>query len=490
MKPRIIISIFLLGFLLVGCSNTKSYKSSKELSLSEYDPGRDYSPGSTIYNDDDNEYNSTLDNTGNEFTRELTDEVKQRINVLLLDYLGNDEEKIADADRKLVAMGDTISDYLASRIDEKSQLKILGLINKIDRAGDDFTENSDDDENSDDSETSENNANSDENDGIMKQPDNSLNKESLDELMLNEIDEKEIQKFYKYNLSKLQQAYDSNDFKKAEEIAKALIALFPKQKNNVKYLQHLLKKIDDAMQSRGILQGKVSADRDFYEFGDTITFRFLLRNVSSSILKISFSNEISRAKTTYSKYYSPCIINYTFTQWSGKTSRSVNRSIPYRIEGETELQPGQVWQHSWEYETTDNSELESLGSIKIGADIRPLRVLENDSPISIKMIMLAPVAVSIYPKGYKELSKGDNIIENLQEALKNGEPVRIVVAASAIGNNEQMKWEANKILIDALKSAKGEIRFGIFKALRAINGFDLAFDESFWREWYEYKKPK
>ena len=119
-----------------------------------------------------------------------------------------------------------------------------------------------------------------------------------------------------------------------------------------------------------------------------------------------------------------------------------------------------------------------------------MQVIENDTPISIKMIKLTPAEVSVYPKGYTELSKGDNIIENLQEAIKNAESVRIVIAASAIGNNDKMKWEANKILIDALKSAKGDTRFGIFKALRAINGFDLAYDESYWREWFDFNKPK
>ncbi|MCD4657747.1 MAG: hypothetical protein K8S87_09415 [Planctomycetes bacterium] len=479
-------SLLLLAILIVGCSNTKGYKSSKELSMSEYEPGSNYSPGSTIYTDDDEEYNTTFDAMETKIKRELTKEVKQRIDVLLADFLGKDEEKIDDAESRLVDMGDAITDYLATQFDEENQLKILSLINKIKLESVDTMGNTDEDS------ISEDDDNADEGSPNLEvpKPDERLNDDILEKLHQEMIDPVEIQKFYRLKLQELQRTYDSNDFKKAAEIAKALIALFPEQKNTVKYLKHMQKKIEDALQSSGILQGKVSADSDSYEFGDKIKFRFLLRNVSSSILKILFSNEVSRAKTTYSKYYSPCIIHFTFTQWSGKASRSTKHSIPYRIEGEVELQPGQVWQHIWEYDTSGASEHESLGAIKISADIRPLRTLENDNPISIKMIKLSPVEVIIYPKGYKELSEGDNVIENLQEAIKNGESVRIVIAASAVGNNEKIKWEANKILIDALKSAKLEIRLGIFKALRALNGFDLAYDESYWREWYEYNKPK
>ena len=486
MKQRIIATICLLMILIAGCSNTKEYKSSNKLSLNDYDPGRNYSPGSSSFSDDDDDYNSTLGNTENEFNRELTDEVKQRIDMLLADYLGDDVEKITDAENRLIAMGDAIIDYLSSQVDEKNQLKILSLINEIKLKDDDPFGNSDngnlfeDDDNIDESDNNLENLS----------PDENLSDDLIEKMQQEMIDPDEIQKFYKAKLYVLQRAYESNDFKRAQEIAKALIALFPEQKNTVKYLKHLLNKIDDAMQSNGVLQGKVSAENSSYEYGDKIKFKFLLRNVSSAILKISFSNEVSRAKTTYSKYYSPCIISFTFTQWSGKSSKSIKRSIPFRIEGETELQPGEIWQHIWEYDTSGATELESLGTIKISADIRPLQVIENDTPISIKMIKLTPAEVSVYPKGYTELSKGDNIIENLQEAIKNAESVRIVIAASAIGNNDKMKWEANKILIDALKSAKGDTRFGIFKALRAINGFDLAYDESYWREWFDFNKPK
>ena len=488
MRNKFALLLLILLVLYCSCGTTDEYKSDKSFSSSEYDPGSSYSPGSNNlieFDDDNNNPVNEYEGNYSEVNTELMPDVKKRVDSLVEDYLSSDSVKSEDAEKRLVNMGTTITKYLMTKMDSDNRLRLLALINQIQDIG--VT-------NSADSET--NNPNNPEypmnslGDETNYKPDESLNDDVLQELSENSIDQAEIQKFYKLNLKKLQKAYESNDLKKAKSLAQGLLALFPQQENTVQYLKYLIEQIDDAMQSNGILLGKVSCDKDSYEFGEKINFKFLLRNVSSKTVKIVFSNDVPRAHTEYSKYYSPCIVYLTLSQWSEKSSASHQESEPYTLEGEAELAPGEVWQHVWEYDTKRTNEADSIGSVKVSADIRPMQVLVNEERISIKTIKLVPMEVRVLTAGYKELTTGENVIQNLKDALKNEEGVRIIIAASAAGKTEENKWPATEILINALKDARGEFRIAVFKSLRAIHGFDLAFDENYWREWYKENKPK
>ena len=135
---------------------------------------------------------------------------------------------------------------------------------------------------------------------------------------------------------------------------------------------------------------------------------------------------------TSNKYFSPCTIRYTFTQWTDPKSRfSKTNTVTQKLEGEVELKPGEVWFQSWKFDTSERKELEALGDLKVSAEIRPLEVYENNENVAIKMIILKSTQVKIMPRGYHELLNGSDALEALKEAIDMRIPV---VALSGTAN--------------------------------------------------------
>lgn len=303
------------------------------------------------------------------------------------------------------------------------------------------------------------------------------------------LDSAAVGRFIVAKLREMEVAADRQNYPRAIAIGEAILTLVP-DTSFARQIGTRLERFRELQTQQVLLDGRIVAVQPEITYGQPLTFRVVLRNVSSKQLTVVFTHVDARSRMRDDLYHSPCVLRVKFTQWAdARTPIESVRSEFLKAEGSVTLKPGDVWSMEWTLQAAQMGEqLRAIGEFEVAGTIRPIAVESIDGPENVRTISCAPATARVLPATYQS-AKSDPVGE-LRAALARQEEVGIVVAATAARTAPMdVRKRVVSILIDNLSHRGRAVRQAVFLALTAVTGYNLA-NENHWRTWYEANKHK
>lgn len=303
------------------------------------------------------------------------------------------------------------------------------------------------------------------------------------------IDERSISRFLLVKLREMETAAQQQEYARAIALGEAVLTLVPA----TQFARQINSRLDhfrEMQTQRELLDGRIIAVNPEVQYGERLTFRVVLKNVSQRKLTVVFSQTEVHSRMRNEVFASPCVLRIKFTQWAdARTPVESVRSEYLEAQGRVDLNPGEVWSMEWTLNTAETGEqLRAIGEFEVSGIIRPLAVESVEGSQNVRMINCAAATARVLPAAYNS-AKADPIGE-LRASLARRDEVGIALAASAARNAApNVRKRVVEILMDGLSNRGSNLRQAIFNGLAAVTGYKLS-NEEHWRMWYEANKDK
>lgn len=302
------------------------------------------------------------------------------------------------------------------------------------------------------------------------------------------VDEQVIGTYLWDKIREMEALAAARDYDQARALAQAILVLEPKFVYR-RELQRRIAAFDEEILKRSRVRGRVTPLVTEAAFGESLTFKIGIKNVSDSAIKLVLSREEPRARMQSDVFRSPCVVTIRFTRWDDPRSPiTVTSQEILQVEGEVTLGPGEVWSTEWSiYTVREGDEVESLGEYEVKASIRPIDVEQAGESLPLRAIECEAGRARVYPAYYRVVR--DDPVGHVRMALAQ-KPLKAVYLLCACSAAEALadRAQAVRMLLGALTNATPADRLAVCVGLRAVTGYDMGYDERRWRDWYDANK--